>query len=114
MAQVKARCLTRWRLPATVRSVVAKDTVSTMVKLAREINESVSDGAGKGMVSHLMASSRDSAERRCQGHGVSHGEASRGRLTSRRQMVQVMARCPTRWRFLAQTVCSFYCRAVLV
>ena len=107
---------------ATVRSFVAKDTVSAVVKPAREIDESASDvvppddalprsakrlcqghGVSFGaafegecrvgvrcrsrfwrgslrngyhfwdaMVSHPMASSRDVAERRCQGHGVSY------------------------------------------
>ena len=42
MSQVTAWCLTRWRLPATVRSVIAKDTVPATVKLAREIDESAS------------------------------------------------------------------------
>ena len=49
-----------------------------MVMLAREIDESALDVAGNGVVSHPMTSSRDSAERRCQGYGVSCGEACEG------------------------------------
>ena len=78
MSQATARCPTRWRLPVIVRSVVAKDTVSAMVKLAREIDESASEGAGNGTVSHQMASLYDSAERRCKRHSVSCGEACEG------------------------------------
>ena len=42
-----------------LRSVVVKDTMSAMVKLARQIDESASDVVGYGMVSHPMTSSRD-------------------------------------------------------
>ena len=53
-----------------VRSVVAKDTVSAMMKLASEIDESASDGGGNGTVPNPKTSSHDNTERRCQGHGV--------------------------------------------
>ena len=49
----------KMRVAFGVRSVVAKDTMSAMVKLAREIEESASDVVGYGMVSHPMTSSRD-------------------------------------------------------
>ena len=79
MAQVTAWCPTRWRLPATVRSARrCQGHGASQVKLAREIDEPASEGAGKAMVSDPMTSSRDSAERRCQGHGVRHGEACEG------------------------------------
>ena len=46
--------------------------------MAVDVFRAVRKTLSKGMVSHPMASSRDSAERRCQGHGVSHGEAREG------------------------------------
>merc|ERR1712012_1109683 len=49
----------KMRVAFGVRSVVAKDTMSRMVKLAREIDESASDVVGYGMVSHPMTCSRD-------------------------------------------------------
>merc|ERR1712065_30987 len=49
----------KMRVAFGVRSVVAKDTMSAMVKLAREIEKSASDVVGYGMVSHPMTSSRD-------------------------------------------------------
>ena len=49
-----------------MRIVVVKDTMSAMVKLAREIDESASDFFGHGMVSYPMASSRDFSELRLQ------------------------------------------------
>merc|ERR1712065_37752 len=49
----------KMRVAFGLRSVVAKDTMSAMVKLARQIDESASDVVGYGMVSHPMTSSRD-------------------------------------------------------
>ena len=43
-------------LRGCTNSVVAKDTVSAMMKLASEIDELASDGAGNGVVSHSMTS----------------------------------------------------------
>merc|ERR1712064_206724 len=49
----------KMRVAFGLRSVVAKDTMSAMVKLARQIDEAASDVVGYGMVSHPMTSSRD-------------------------------------------------------
>ena len=49
----------KMRVEVGVRSVVAKDRVSAMVKLAMEIEELALDVIGYGTVSHLMTSSRD-------------------------------------------------------
>ena len=63
MAQVAVWCSSQMTSPTTVPSVVAKDTVSAMVQLARESVESASDDLELGMASHPMASSRDVAHR---------------------------------------------------
>jgi len=52
---VRDKMRVEWSLPCDV----AQKTMSRMVKLAREIEESASDVVGYGMVSHPMTSSRD-------------------------------------------------------
>ena len=47
------------RVAFGLRSIVAKDTMSALVKLARQIDESASDVVGYGMVFHPMTSFRD-------------------------------------------------------
>ena len=54
------------------------ERLSAMVKLTRENDESMSFLVGDGTVSHPITSSRDSVERRCQGHGVRYGSAREG------------------------------------
>ena len=48
----------KMRVTFGVRSVVAKDTVSVLVKVAREMDKSASE-VGNGIVSHPTTSSRD-------------------------------------------------------
>ena len=61
--------------------------------LARDNDESTLFLICNGIVSHLMTSSRDSAESRCQGHGFSYGSACDGNR-----------RVGVRWRTLRHDV----------
>ena len=57
--EIYQRNIDKMRVAFGLRSVVAKDTMSAMVKLAREIDEWASNVVGYGMASHPMTSSRD-------------------------------------------------------
>ena len=46
--------------------------------MAVDVFRAVRKTLSKGMVSHPMTSSRDSAQRRCQAYGVSYGDVGEG------------------------------------
>ena len=57
--EIYQRNIDKMRVAPGLRSVVSKDTMSAVVKLAMEIDEWASNVVGYGMVSHTMTSSRD-------------------------------------------------------